>query len=144
MPPGATLADLLITLAILAVLLAMAAPRLVRARDAYAVRGARDAAASLIERAAALAGMRGGARLQVDPGAGELRAEAPPGQPAGQALRLTLQFGVVLSVDGHSGPLALDFDGLGLGSIANRTLRFRRGGEEARLSLSLYGRPRQW
>jgi len=143
--PGVSLFDLIITLAVLAVLGVMATPGLVRARDAYAVRASRDATAALIERARSLATSRGTARLVVDPATAELRLESPAGAQAHDPMAIGHLFGVRLTVDGRSsGSVALDFNAMGLGVVANRTLRFRRGREEAGLSLSIYGRPRRW
>jgi Tfp pilus assembly protein FimT len=143
--PGATLPDLIITLAVLAILTAMAAPRLMRARDAYAARAARDAAAALIEQTRVQAAARGTARLVVDPQRGTLVVQSPAGGAAAAELSAGDAFGITVTVDGHStGVVALDFNALGLGVVANRTLRFHRGAEEARLSLSTYGRVRRW
>lgn len=142
---GATLAELILSLSILACAAGIALPRLVNARDEYAVRAARDAAAALVDRTRLLAQVRGSARLRIDPGAGEIRVEAPIGTPARDGLLTEPDWGAALSVAGSgSGAVLLDFDGRGLGRLANRTLRFRRGDSEARLTLSSYGRARRW
>jgi type II secretory pathway pseudopilin PulG len=141
---GVTLPDLIITLAILAILAVMAAPRLRRAGEAMATRSARDAAATEFERARVLALARGTARVIVDPAAAEIRVEAPAGLPAGPPLRLD-GFATAVTVDGlATGTANLDFNAIGLGVSANRTIRFRRGQQESRLSLSIYGRVRRW
>jgi hypothetical protein len=137
--------DLLVVLALLSVIASVTVPRLVNARNAYAARAARDAAAAWVERARSLASSRGTARLTVDIAQGELRMEAPVGVTVGMPLAVQSAFGVRMSVDGtSSGTVHLDFNAVGLGVLANRTLRFRRGDEEARLSLSTYGRARRW
>jgi type II secretory pathway pseudopilin PulG len=142
---GASLAELILSLAILTCAAAFATPRLAGARDEYAVRAARDAAAALVDRARLLAQLRGSARLSIDPVASEIRVEAPIGSATASPLRPGAEWGAALSVSGsRPGTVALDFDAHGLGRLANRTLQFRRGGREARLTLSTYGRVRRW
>ncbi len=142
---GASLAELILCLAILSCAAAFATPRLAGARDEYAVRAARDAAAALVDRARLLAQLRGSARVDVDPALSEIRVEAPIGSPTSSPLRAAAEWGAALSVAGsRPGTVSLDFDAHGLGHLANRTLQFRRGGREARLTLSTYGRVRRW
>jgi type II secretory pathway pseudopilin PulG len=142
---GASLAELVLSLAILSCTAAFATPRLAGARDEYAVRAARDAAAALVDRARLLAQLRGSARLVIDPALSEIRVEAPIGNPAATPLRPGAEWGAALSVaGGRVGAITLDFDAHGLGRLVNRTLQFRRGEHEARLTLSTYGRVRRW
>ncbi|MGD8276574.1 MAG: hypothetical protein PVH00_01050 [Gemmatimonadota bacterium] len=142
---GASLAELVLSLAILGCAAAIATPRLTGARDEYAVRAARDAAAALVDRARLLAQLRGSARLDVDPARSEIRVESPIGSPMATPLRSGAEWGAALTVaGGRPGTVSLDFDAHGLGRLANRTLRFRRGDREARLTLSTYGRVRRW
>jgi type II secretory pathway pseudopilin PulG len=142
---GTTLADLIIAIAVLAVVTTIAAPRLVTARNAMAVRAARDAAAGEIERARTMALARGTSRIVLDPASAQLRLEAPAGTAVRDPVRFADAFRVQMSIDGHSaGTVALDFNAMGLGVSANRTIRFQRGAVEARLSMSLYGRVRRW
>jgi type II secretory pathway pseudopilin PulG len=141
---GATLVDLVVSLAILSVVSTIAAPRLGAARDAWAAGVARDATIVVITRARTQAVVHGSARLALDPAASTVAVEAPIGVPNGDVLYLGDTWGVALSVDHANGPVRIDFDGLGLGRLASRTLRFSRGGAEARVSLSTYGRPRRW
>jgi len=142
---GTSLAELALVLALLGAVAAIATPRLVGARDEYAVRAARDAAAALVDRARLLAQLRGSARLDVDPALSEIRVEAPIGSPVATPLRSGAEWGAALSIAGsRPGTVSLDFDAHGLGRLANRTLQFRRGGREARLTLSTYGRVRRW
>ena len=137
--------DLVIVLALLSVIASLAVPRLVSARNGYAARAARDAAAAWIERTRSLATSRGSARLIIDPATGELRIESPLGVAGPTPLAVTATFGVNLTVDGKtSGVVELDFNAMGLGALANRTLHFRRGSDEAKLTLSTYGRVRRW
>lgn len=141
---GATLVDVVASLAILAIALTMGAPRLGAARDVWAADTARDAAIALITSARTEAIAHGSARVVVDPVRSELRVEAPAGVPRGDVLLTRESWGVVVTVDHANTIVFIDFDGLGLGRLANRTLRFRRGGAESRVSLSTYGRPRRW
>ena len=142
---GTTLTDLITAMAVISNILTAAAPRYVRARDAYAARAARDVAAAALEQARTLAAGRGTARIVIDPPAGTLIVEAPAGVRARQPLRLSQGFGISMSVDGHAGgPVVLDYNALGLGIIASRTIRFQRGGAEAGISVSTYGRVRRW
>jgi hypothetical protein len=72
------------------------------------------------------------------------RIEAPVGLIR-ETLHLGAGFGVQLVIDhATTSTVRLDFDALGLGRLANRTFRVRRGRHEARLTLSSYGRPRRW
>lgn len=141
---GATLTELIAGLGVAGILLSMAVPRLNTARDGRAAAAARDAAAAVIARARTLAVAQGTAVVIIDPAAAAVSLEAPTGSPDGEPLRLGDAFGVTLSVDQSAAAVRLDFDALGAGRLVNRTIRFRRGQEEARLSLSSYGRPRRW
>ncbi len=142
--PGISLVELIAALACAAVVLTVAVPRLGRTRDARAAVAARDATAALIARARALAVAHGSSAVALDPHTAIVSLEAPAGTTRGADLHLAAGFGVTLAVDHATGPTRLDFDGLGSGRLVNRTIRFRRGQEEARLSLSAWGRPRRW
>ncbi|MGH7551692.1 MAG: pilus assembly FimT family protein [Longimicrobiales bacterium] len=145
MRKGSTLPELLITLLILSVIAAIGAIALRRGLEVYAARAARDSMAAAVGKARSLALASGAARLVVDPGAASVWVEAPPGMRAGDALRLGDVFGVTVEADQHTGGVVvLEFDALGLGRVASRTFRLRRGSTEARLTLSSYGRPRRW
>lgn len=138
---GATLPELLILLALLSILMGMSISVSTGVRDGIAVRSARDEAAAWVARAAALARLHGSARLWVHEGT--LRIEAPAGVP-GAVYSIGEVYGVDTAVDGAGGAVALEFDALGLGRLANRTIRFRRNDAEAGITLSSYGRPRRW
>jgi len=120
----------------------MAGVSLVHTLDRVAARMGRDGLAAQLARARTLAVARGSARVVIDAAAGRIAIEAPAGTPAG--MPALLPDGIELRVDGAAGTVSLDFDRRGLGLLANRTFRFRRGGAEARLTLSTYGRPRRW
>lgn len=140
---GATLPELLILLSLTTVLGGMTVSVSSGVRDALAVRAARDAAAVEFARARALAQLNGSARLHIDAASGVIRIETPVGAAADTlaAAPITAQFRVSIEVDGSD---RFEFDALGLGRLASRTIRFRRNTAEARLTLSTYGRPRRW
>jgi type II secretory pathway pseudopilin PulG len=141
---GTTLVELLVLLFVVGLLAALTVPATLRAREAAAVRSARDATANVIARARMQALARGSARVWVDLRAAVVRMESPIGSTTGEPLRLSGS-AVTVVVDRATSPsVAIDFDGLGMGRLANRTLRFQRGSAEARLTLSSYGRPRRW
>src|SRR5690606_18636107 len=86
-----------------------------------------------IARARATALTRGGAVLVVDVAAGRFWIETPGGERVGDPVDLWRDYGVRLAVDGGGeARLSLRFDGLGLGRMANRTLRVVRGGAGSR------------
>lgn len=141
---GYTLADLIIALSLLGIILGTAAPRALSLRSHTAVRSARDAAASAIERARSLAVSRGTARIVVDPIAGTIVTEAPVGVIAGPTVRVGDASGVTLDAGSAGRPVSIDFNALGLGMVASRTLTFAHGGVTAGLSISSFGRVRRW
>jgi hypothetical protein len=142
---GVTLIELLLLVLVFGVLAGLTLPVTLRARESAAARSARDATASVIARARLLALARGSARVITDIGSAKVRLESPIGLLAEPPLELGATLGVNIAVDRAAGPdVMIDFDALGLGRLANRTFRFRRGAAEARLTLSSYGRPRRW
>jgi len=140
---GTTLADLIITLSILGIVLGIAAPRVATLRAHGAVRSARDAAAAAIERARSLSVARGNARVIIDPAAGTLTMESPVGVPVESPLRLAATYGVTVAA-GASRAVAIDFNAMGLGVVASRTITITRGVARAGLSVSSWGRVRRW
>lgn len=138
---GATLPEIIVLMALLAVLCGMTVSTTARTRDGIAVRAARDAVAGEIGKVGALARLHGSARMTIALGA--LAIEAPAGTLR-DSRAIGRRFGVDMSVDGAAGAVTLEFDALGLGRLVNRTIRFRRNDAEAGLTLSSYGRPRRW
>lgn len=142
--PGTSLTELLCALTILAVLLGLAFWPMARVLDRYGARAGRDALAAGIARARMLAVARGGATLVLEVPAGRFWVEAG-GDTAAAPIDLFAHYSVVLAVDGAAADrVELRFDGLGIGRMVNRTVRVRRGSEEAGLTLSSYGRVRKW
>jgi prepilin-type N-terminal cleavage/methylation domain-containing protein len=142
-PHGTTLLELLFALALIAILLGFAYPPLARTFERYAVRAAADALTAQVTRARIAAVAYGGADLIIDAPRGHTQLRSPAGQIIAQ--QDLAGFGVALDVDGsRTEQVALSFDALGIGRMANRTFRFRRGQAEARVTLSAYGRVREW
>ena len=144
--PGFSLVELLAALVVLGVLAGLIAGPARGALDAVATAGARDAFAAIVAHARTEAVRRGGARLVVNLASGAVLMEAPALTPIGDSLAVAHTWGVTVSADGAAAgsQLTLQFDAFGLGRVASRTFRFRRGAAEARLSLSTYGRSRRW
>ncbi len=137
-----SLAELTVALLLLTVLLGLALPPFRRALAFAEARSARDVVAGEAARARALAAARGGADVVLDVNARRVWIEAVDTSTAPRPLgdgRLRV------SADGTSADtIRLRYDGLGLGVLANRTLRFRAGPAEAGLTISSYGRVRSW
>jgi hypothetical protein len=83
---------------------------------------------------------RASARVPID-STGSVRIEAPIGAGPGAA---SPPLNALVHADGAAGPVAIEFDARGVGIVASRTFRVRRGAAEARLTLSAFGRPRRW
>ena len=136
-----SLLELCVTLLLLAVLLGLAAPPVRRALTRARVRSAREVVAMELARTRALAVAHGGAALVLDLPRARAWVESggtttPPVVVADDRL-------LRVSADGAAGDtIRIAFDALGLGHIASRTLRFRSGDLEARLTVSSYGRVR--
>jgi len=133
-----------VVLALLALLLGAAAPALGGALDGYAVRVARDGLAAELARTRMAAVSHGGAELVVDPAAGRAWIVTRAGDTIRGAV-LGEGLDIQVTPDGAAGgAVAIRFDGLGVGRLASRTVRFRRGRAEAGLTISSYGRVRAW
>lgn len=142
---GMTVPELLTALCILAVLLGLAVPSGGRIVDGQAVRGGREALAAGIARARAEALVHGGARFVLETEAGRFRIETLEGDRIADPVVLDAEYGVTVVLDGEqTDAVELRFDGLGIGRVASRTIRVRRGKAEAGLTVSAYGRVRRW
>lgn len=140
---GYSLVEVLFALALAGILLGLGVPPVRRALAWARVRSARDLVAAQLARARSLAVMRGGAELVLDLRAArawvEMRDTATPAS-------MVAEVGAVrIIADGALGDtVRIGYDAMGLGRLSSRTLRFRAGAVEARMTVSSYGRVRTW
>ena len=139
---GHSLVELAAVLTTVGVALLIIAPTIERVRDGLAVRGARDALAQALVHTRIHARMHGGAALHLDADAGSAVILSATGDTLQPPLLLRAQYRTQLDVGG--GAAAIRYDPLGIGRLANRTLRVMRGDAMARLTVSAYGRVRAW
>lgn len=135
---GWTLVELLVVLALAGVVLGLVVPLATGILDRWAVSAARDEAMALLRRTRAVARMEGGAEVRI--------STAPP--TVELVVRDTVRTclcdlearGIGLELSGRSGPVTLRWNGLGLGVVSSRTLRFTRRASRAELVVSSRGR----
>jgi prepilin-type N-terminal cleavage/methylation domain-containing protein len=138
---GFTLIELIVGLALAGLIAATALPSAARARDRLAVRSAHAELAAALAATRATAVVAGGATLHIDVPAASAWIQAPAGTRDGQTVDLAARYGVSLHTrTGHA--VALRFDALGIGRMANATIQVRRGTAEASFVVSAYGRLR--
>jgi type II secretory pathway pseudopilin PulG len=143
MKPGTTLSELLFALTIAAILCTIALPSARRGLDGLQVRTARESAFGIAMRTRALALARGGAELVVDLDQRSISAVDVNGIQT-DLVQISAP-DVAMLTDGAPGNrIVLRYDAHGLGRMASRTLRFRKGSAEAGLTFSSYGRVRRW
>ena len=139
MKPGATITELLLVLTILAIVATMAVPQVRRGLDIVNVRAARESAFALATRARTHAQANGGASLVIDSDSDVIEVA----DAAGSAVE-RMSANADVSVDGAaSSRVALRYDAYGIGRMTSRTVRFQRGGAQATLVVSAYGRVRR-
>jgi prepilin-type N-terminal cleavage/methylation domain-containing protein len=138
MRQGTTLPELVVVLALLAVVGTAALPAARRQADRAALAGAREAVAALVLRTRLEAMLRGGATLSFDVGTG--RAWISAGDSSVVELALTREFGTTLELGGYAEGTTLAFDALGIGRLASRTIVLRRGQDRASIVVAAYGR----
>lgn len=137
-----TLLELMIALCVLGILLGAALPPMKRSLDSVAVRAARDELAAGVRSARAAARALGGARLLLDAPAARYAVVDAAGDTLAGPVDLAERHGVAVEASGVADTVALPFDGLGIGRVASRTIRVRRGAAVAGLTVSAYGRVR--
>jgi hypothetical protein len=113
-------------------------PAAKRQVDRLAVVGAREEVAGLFHRARTEAIGRGGSTLFLFADSGSVALLAEDSVLAQVAVRI--QYGVEMVLSRDRSEAQLSFDPLGLGRVASQTVLFRRGGAEAGLVVSSYGR----
>ena len=136
---GYTLLEIAIVLTIAAIILLLAVPTLARGRDALAVRSARSDLANAVALARSTAIVAGGAQVIINAPAATVTVQTASGAVTRDTLFLRTMYGVTVESDGAV-PTVLRFDALGIGRLANATVRVRRGGQMAALTVSSYGR----
>ena len=142
---GYTLLELIVVLALLAIAIGFVYPGARAAADAWAVRAARDATAAVLAGTRAAAIAHRGADLLVVPARGSVLMRTGGAGAPQPRLEVQRDWGVTVSSPGFGGDtIVVRYDAIGLGRIANRTLRFERGRAVAGLTIAAYGRVRRW
>jgi type II secretory pathway pseudopilin PulG len=138
--PGTTLLELLFVLMIVALVTTMALPSALHARRVLAVRAARAELSSAVATARSAAVLNGGAALTIDMVQGVVWLEALDGSRIGPVHELAARHGVKL--ESERSRVTVTYDALGIGRLANATIRVRRGEVTAGFTISAYGRVR--
>jgi Tfp pilus assembly protein FimT len=142
---GTSLVEILFVLCLIGVLLMLGGASYGSARDVAAVRAARDEIVAASARTRAYAVRHGGGALTIDGVAGTLRIVTRD-----SAINVTEvmsdALGVTVAVDGSRGltSATLQYDALGIGRLASRTITLSRGSVSGGVTFSAYGRPRIW
>jgi prepilin-type N-terminal cleavage/methylation domain-containing protein len=142
---GTTIPELIIALVIIGILASLASTSFSSARDIFAVRGARDAIIAAAARTRAESIGHGGATLTIHV-AGDSLHISTRDRAVDERFALRGSVGVDIEIDGLHASTAADitYDALGIGRLANRTIRLRRDRAVAGVTFSAYGRPRAW
>lgn len=135
---GFTLFECLVVLAIVGIGIALGLPALQLHRDRWAVTQAREASAALLARARVDALGSGVSTVTIQSGRGQI--ERRLGSTFRERVDLGDRYGVSLDISGRDTLATVEFNALGLGRMAARTLRFGRGAASASLVISAYGR----
>ena len=135
---GFTLFECLVVLAIVGIGIALGLPALQRHRDRWAVTQAREASAALLARARVEALGSGASSVTILPRRGHI--DRSLGGTFRERVDLGDRYRVSLDISGRDTPATIEFNALGLGRMAARTLRFGRGDASASLVISTYGR----
>ena len=135
---GFTLVELVTVLLLLSISLTALLPAGRKQLDRMAVLGAREEVTGLLHRARFEAVAHGGAVLTLKAAPGTVTLSA-----AGEVVsRVALadEYRVEFTLSRNRSEAEITFDPLGLGRVASQTLGFFRGGAEAHLVVSSYGR----
>jgi hypothetical protein len=138
---GHTIAELCAVLLLLTLGVSFLEPVARKMRDRFAVVAAREAVASLVAEARIGGVQRGGAvvTLEAEPS----RASLDVAGLTPRSVALERDLGVRVSLGRSRSRTELRYDALGLGRVASETITFLRGGAEAALVISAYGRVRR-
>ncbi len=140
---GLTILEMVLVLLLAGILAGLAWPPLARARDGALVRAARDDLAVTIARTRSAALARGGATFVAEADTDRFWVRGAGADTVAGPVDVRARYGVGLETVG--GPVAeLRYDALGIGRLASRTFRLRRGDAEAGVTVSSYGRVRTW
>ncbi len=123
--------------------LAIAAPAVRRTIDRHAVRAARNAVAMELARTRLLARAHGGATLVLDARRGLSLTRTANGTGLADPVPVFDVYHARIDLGGADSAV-VTYDRLGLGRMANRSVRLVRGDAAARLTISAYGRVRLW
>lgn len=137
-----SIAELTLTLTVAGVLTGLAAPIARRGLDALQVRAAREAVFAAATRTRSVALAHSGASLILD--TARRTATVSTARLDAVVVMPLAQFDVDILTDAATATITLTYDGRGIGRMASRTIRFRRGQAEAGLTFSSYGRARRW
>jgi type II secretory pathway pseudopilin PulG len=137
-----TLTETCLALTLIGILGSAAVPSARHGLAVVQVRAAREAVFGAAMRTRAVAIAQGGAELIVD----TTEKTALVVNAAGAVIHTTAltSHRVELIADASSSRVIIRYDARGIGRMASRTLRFRRGDVEAGLTISSYGRVRRW
>jgi type II secretory pathway pseudopilin PulG len=138
---GYTLVELALVLLLATMLLVAATPSLLNARDVVAVRAARAELIAAAATARSAAVLNGGAMLLIDVASARVWIETDGGILIGEIRDLRSRHGVSCEAD-RAVPIRVRYDALGIGRLANTTVRLRRGTVLAVITVSAYGRVR--
>lgn len=138
-PYGTTLLEMALVVALFAALAFAGLRGFARLSDHWAVNGARSALAELIRETRVRAVARGGARVVLS--AADHQARLEVGGGVVRRVMLLDDFAVRLDLGG-SEEVQLVFDASGVGRLASRSVGLARGGANARIVVSSYGRVR--
>jgi Tfp pilus assembly protein FimT len=141
---GTTLFELVCVLTLLGVIAGLAAQPFANTCNVIAVRAARSTLVSAAARTRAHAVRHGGADLLIDSNNGTLRITTRD-RVIDDMVPLNSVLAVRIQLDGTQAKNAtLQFDALGIGRVASRTISLHRGGVTAGVTFSSYGRARTW
>ena len=138
MNEGFTLFECLIVLAIVGIGIALGMPALQLQRDRWAVNQARQESAAVLARARVEAIGSDGSTVTISPSRG--RIERSSRGAVRESLEVGGRYGVSLEISGRDTLATIEYNALGLGRMAARTVFFERGRAYASMVVSTYGR----